>query len=28
VERLQLNRTILVRARGQWIRTGWHPPLD
>lgn len=26
VERLQLNRPILVRARDQWIRAGWHPP--
>ncbi|HRQ15220.1 MAG TPA: HNH endonuclease signature motif containing protein [Promineifilum sp.] len=25
VNRLQLNRPILVRARGQWIRAGWHP---
>lgn len=26
VDRLQLNRPILVRARSQWIRAGWHPP--
>ena len=26
VERLQLNRPILVRARRQWMRAGWHPP--
>ena len=26
VERLPLNRPILVRARTQWIRAGWHPP--
>lgn len=27
VDQLQLNRPILVRARNQWIRAGWHPPL-
>jgi hypothetical protein len=26
VVQLQLNRPILVRARKQWIRAGWHPP--
>ncbi len=28
VDRLQLNRPILVHARKQWIRAGWHPPLS
>lgn len=28
VEQLQLNRPFLVRARRQWIRVGWHPPVD
>lgn len=28
VEQLQLNRPFLVRARRQWIRVGWHPPVN
>ena len=23
---LQLNRSILVRARRRWVLAGWHPP--
>lgn len=26
VNQLQLNRSILVRARELWIQAGWHPP--
>ncbi len=25
---LQLNRTLLVRARQGWVKAGWHPPPD
>ena len=28
VEALQLNRSVLVRARLRWVEVGWHPPLD
>lgn len=28
VERLQLNRAVLVRARKQWVRAGWHPVIE
>jgi hypothetical protein len=23
---LQMNRTVLVKARGMWVRAGEHPP--
>jgi len=25
---LQLNRSILVRARWRWVMAGWHPPQE
>lgn len=25
---LNLNRPTLVRARGAWVRVGWHPPTE
>jgi hypothetical protein len=28
VEALQLNREVLVEARGTWIAAGLHPPTD
>ncbi|MBL8130230.1 MAG: HNH endonuclease [Anaerolineae bacterium] len=26
IERLQMNRTEVVRARQMWVKAGWHPP--
>lgn len=26
VERLQMNRADVVRARQMWVKAGWHPP--
>jgi hypothetical protein len=26
VMRLQMNRSIVVQARRQWVQAGWHPP--
>jgi hypothetical protein len=26
VAALQLNRSLLVKARRRWVRVGWHPP--
>jgi len=26
VERLKINREIVVQARERWVKAGWHPP--
>ena len=26
VERLQMNREIVINARHRWVQAGWHPP--
>lgn len=26
IERLKMNRDLVVRARERWVRAGWHPP--
>jgi hypothetical protein len=26
VERLRMNREVIVRARRKWMESGWHPP--
>lgn len=26
VERLQMNRKIMIQARQKWVQSGWHPP--
>lgn len=26
VERLKMNRDLVVRARERWVQAGWHPP--
>lgn len=26
IERLKINREIVVQARQRWVRAGWHPP--
>jgi hypothetical protein len=26
IERLKINRDIVVRARALWVQAGWHPP--
>lgn len=28
VERLKMNRLRIVKARGQWVKAGLHPPTD
>ncbi len=28
IERLKMNREIVIRARERWVKAGWHPPRE
>ncbi len=28
IEALQMNRDLIVHARRQWVKVGWHPPVQ
>jgi HNH endonuclease len=28
VEKLKMNRELVVKARQRWVKAGWHPPYD